>query len=151
MLSESNTCCSVAQSCPTLQPQGLQPTRLLWQQGFPGKNTGVGCHFLLQGIFPTQGSNPYLCVSCIGRWIVYHWTTGDTLKVIFAKPLRVGETLAKARNWPQPGGLGLNEPSKELLEIQSAQLAKAGWGKTLQMVGQISILFPGRPKAKLEF
>ena len=27
---------------------------------FPGKNTGVGCHFLLQGIFPTQGSNPVL-------------------------------------------------------------------------------------------
>ena len=27
---------------------------------FPGKNTGVGCHFLLQGIFPTQGSNPGL-------------------------------------------------------------------------------------------
>ena len=28
--------------------------------GFPGKNTGVGCHFLLQGIFLTQGSNPHL-------------------------------------------------------------------------------------------
>ena len=28
--------------------------------GFPGKNTGVGCHFLLQGIVPTQGSNPSL-------------------------------------------------------------------------------------------
>ena len=27
--------------------------------GFPGKNTGVGCHALLQGIFPTQGSNLY--------------------------------------------------------------------------------------------
>ena len=27
---------------------------------FPGKNTGVGCHFLLQGIFPTQRSNPRL-------------------------------------------------------------------------------------------
>ena len=27
---------------------------------FPGKNTGVGCHFLLQGVFPTQGSNPHL-------------------------------------------------------------------------------------------
>ena len=26
----------------------------------PGTNTGVGCHFLLQGIFPTQGSNPSL-------------------------------------------------------------------------------------------
>ena len=30
----------------------------LWAS--PGKNTGVGCHFLLQGIFPTQGLNPYL-------------------------------------------------------------------------------------------
>ena len=28
--------------------------------GSPGKNTGVGCHFLLQGIFPTQGSNSHL-------------------------------------------------------------------------------------------
>ena len=28
--------------------------------GFPSKNTGVGCHFLLQGIFPTQGSNWHL-------------------------------------------------------------------------------------------
>ena len=26
----------------------------------PGQNTGIGCHFFLQGIFPTQGSNPYL-------------------------------------------------------------------------------------------
>ena len=29
-------------------------------RGFPGKDTGVGCHFLLQEIFPTQGSNPSL-------------------------------------------------------------------------------------------
>ena len=51
----------VAQSCPTLcGPHGLQPTRLLHPQDSPGKNTGVGCHFLLQGIFPTQGSNPGL-------------------------------------------------------------------------------------------
>ena len=27
---------------------------------FPGKSTGAGCHFLLQGIFPAQGSNPGL-------------------------------------------------------------------------------------------
>ena len=31
--------------------------RLLHPWNFPGKSTGVGCHFLLQGIFPTQGSN----------------------------------------------------------------------------------------------
>ena len=36
---------------------------------FPGKNTGVGCHFLLQVIFPTQGSNPGL-LHC--RWILCH-------------------------------------------------------------------------------
>ena len=35
----------------------LQPTRLLYPWKFSGKTTGVGCHFLLQGIFPTQGSN----------------------------------------------------------------------------------------------
>ena len=35
----------------------------------PGKNTGVGCHALLQGIFPTQGSNPGL-PQC--RQILYH-------------------------------------------------------------------------------
>ena len=34
--------------------------RLLRPWNFPGKSTGVGCHFLLQGIFPTQGSNPGL-------------------------------------------------------------------------------------------
>ena len=36
---------------------GLQPARLLCPWNFPGKNTGAGCHFPLQGIFPTQGSN----------------------------------------------------------------------------------------------
>ena len=37
----------------------MQPVRLLCPWGSPGKNTGVGCHFL-QGIFLTQGSNPGL-------------------------------------------------------------------------------------------
>ena len=35
----------------------------------PGTNTGVGCHALLQGIFPTQGWNPGL-LHC--RWVLYH-------------------------------------------------------------------------------
>ena len=38
----------------------------------PGKKTGVGCHALLQGIFPTQGSNPRLLHLFIGRWVLYH-------------------------------------------------------------------------------
>ena len=44
----------------SLRPHGLYPTRLLRPWNFPGKSTGVGCHFLLQGIFPTQGLNPGL-------------------------------------------------------------------------------------------
>ena len=40
--------------------RGLQPTKLLRPWDSPGKDTGVGYHFLLQGIFPTQGSNPVL-------------------------------------------------------------------------------------------
>ena len=43
-----------------LPPHGLQPIRLLHPWDFPGKSTGVDCHFLLQGIFPTQGLNPSL-------------------------------------------------------------------------------------------
>ena len=44
----------------SLQPYGLQPATVLCPGDFPGKNTGVGCHCLLQGIFPTQGSNLHL-------------------------------------------------------------------------------------------
>ena len=44
----------------SLQPHGLQLARLLCPQNSPGKNSGVGCHFLLQGIFLTQGLNPHL-------------------------------------------------------------------------------------------
>ena len=44
----------------SLPPYGLQPTRLLHPWDFPGNSPGVDCHFLLQGIFPTQGSNPGL-------------------------------------------------------------------------------------------
>ena len=43
---------------------------------FPGKNTGMGCHFLLQGIFPAQGSNPRLLhLLQIGSQIVYNCIT----------------------------------------------------------------------------
>ena len=48
----------VAQSCPTL----CGSTRLLCPWDVPGKNTGVGCHSLLQGIFWTQGSNSGLAL-----------------------------------------------------------------------------------------
>ena len=55
---------SVAESCLTLLwPHGLWPARLLCLWDLLGENTGVGCHFPLQGIFPAQGSN-----SCLLHW-----------------------------------------------------------------------------------
>ena len=49
----------VAQSCPTLcDPMDCSPPASSVHGDSPGKNTGVGCHALLQGIFSTQGSNP---------------------------------------------------------------------------------------------
>ena len=49
------------QLCLTLlRPHGLQPARLLCPWDSPGRNAGVGCHALLQEIFPTQGSNLHL-------------------------------------------------------------------------------------------
>ena len=60
--------CCLVRSCPTLH----DPLDCSWpdssvQWDFPGKNTGVGCHFLLHGIFLTQGSNPRLL----------HWEAGS--------------------------------------------------------------------------
>ena len=56
--------CSVASvESDSLWPKRLQPTRLLCSWDFPGKNTGVGCHAALQGIFLTGGLNSHLPAS----------------------------------------------------------------------------------------
>ena len=73
-------CCLATKLCLTLLlPHGLQRPRLLWPWDFPAKDTGVSCHFLLQGIFLTQGSK---CISCIDRQILYHWATKEAPKAI---------------------------------------------------------------------
>ena len=62
-----------AQSCPPLcDPVDGGSPGFSVHGDSPGKNTGVGCHFLLQGIFLTQGSNPGLFCILIGRHILYH-------------------------------------------------------------------------------
>ena len=63
----------------SLRPHGLQPARLICSWNSPGKNTGVSCHALPHGIFPTQGSNPDL-QHC--RQILY--TSWERLSFIFA-------------------------------------------------------------------
>ena len=82
----------------SLRPHGIwgvggiwdPPTRLLCPWDFPGKGTGVGCHFLLQGIFLTQGSN--LCLLCLlhCRQILYYCPTWEApmLHLILANRVR---------------------------------------------------------------
>ena len=52
----------------SLQPHELYPARLLCPWDSTGKNTGVGCHALLQGIFLTQELNLHLL--CLLYWLV---------------------------------------------------------------------------------
>ena len=61
----TNTCmCTCSAVSDSLPPHALQFTRLLCPQNIPGKNTGVGCHFLIQGISPpdpgTRSASPVL-------------------------------------------------------------------------------------------
>ena len=65
-----------AQSCLTLYDPIDQPIRLLCLWNFPGKNIGVGCHFLLKRIFLTQGLNPCLL----------HWQMGSLLLHYLGSP-----------------------------------------------------------------
>ena len=62
----------------------LWPTRLLCLWNSPG-NTGVGCHFLLQG---SSRSKDWTCISCgfyIGRWILYTEPPGKPISYIVPK------------------------------------------------------------------
>ena len=63
-------------------PMNCSPSGSSVHGDSPGKNTGVGCHALLQGIFPTQGSN--LCLSCL-----LHWQTDSLPQVPPGKPYEV--------------------------------------------------------------
>ena len=66
----------------SLRPHGLQSSRLLCPRDSPGKNTRVGCHALLQGIFLTQGLNPRLL--CL-----LHWQAGSLPPVPPGKPVYI--------------------------------------------------------------
>ena len=62
-----------------VRPCGLSPSRLLCPWDSLGENTAVGCHALLWGIFPTQGSNLHLL--CL-----LHWQEGSLPLAPHGKP-----------------------------------------------------------------
>ena len=102
--------CLITQSCPTLcDPVDCSPPGSSVHGDSPGKNSGMGCHSLLQGIFLIQGSNPGLsncrrslyCLShrgivdwkccdsfcCPAKWIVYTYIH-SFLFIYFGSSLR---------------------------------------------------------------
>ena len=66
MPSSLTCCCLVAKLCPTIATPWTVAHQAPLSMDFPGKNTGVGCHFLLQGIFSTQGLS--LCLLRLLHW-----------------------------------------------------------------------------------
>ena len=94
--------CGRAPSCSveldSLQPHGLQPTRLLCPWNSPGQNTGVGNLSLLQRIFPTQGSNLGL-LHC--RQIIYQLSHKGSPRILewVAYPFSSGSSRPRNRTW----------------------------------------------------
>ena len=87
-------CVKSFQSCPTFCDPRHYTNSLLYPWDFLGKNTGVGCHFILQGIFPTQGSNSRLL--CL-----LHWQVNSLLLAPPGKPpfqrLRFGKAIQNVK------------------------------------------------------
>ena len=98
-------CCLVTKLCPAvLQPCGLEHTNLLCPLDFPDENTGMGCHFLLQGIFLTQRLNLRLL----------HWQA-DSLPLSHLGSPRVGTAWEKSvRHVSKETGLWLHNGYREI-------------------------------------
>jgi len=79
----------------------------------PGKNTGEGCHVLLQGIFPTQGSNPGL-PHC--RWILYHLSQQRSPRILALLPYPFSRGSSRCRNRIQSPTLQADSLPAELIK-----------------------------------
>ena len=70
------------QSCPILcTPMDCSPPGYSVWEDSPGKNTGVGCHALIQGLFPSQGSD-------LSLLYLLHWQPGSLPLMPPGNPLR---------------------------------------------------------------
>ena len=88
----------VTKLCLSLLPlHGLY----LYPWDFPGKNTGVVCHFLLQGILLAQGSRT--CISCTDRQVLSHWATRLSIVCMCAESLQSCPTLSDPMFCSPPG------------------------------------------------
>ena len=111
--------CLVTQSCPTLcDPIDCSLPGSSVHGDSPGKNIGVGCHALLQGIFPTQGSNPDLPLC---RWILYHLSHQGSSRILewVAYPFSRGSSWSRnqTRVFCIAGGFFTSWTTRKTLEL----------------------------------
>jgi len=94
--------CLVTHSCPTLwDPMDCSPPDAS-VHGIPqAKNTGVGCHPLLQGIFRTQGSNPSLshCRWFFTIWAALFFSLSFSVYLPFPKFFSLAQSARKSIRW----------------------------------------------------
>ena len=96
-VSDSFGKCLVTQSSPTLcDPIDCSPPDSFVHGDFPGQNTGVGCHALLQDIFTIQGLNSGL-PNC--RWILYHLSRQGSTRVLEWVTYPFSRGTSQKSNW----------------------------------------------------
>ena len=112
----------VTQFCPTpCDSKDFIPPGFYVHGNYPGKNTGVGCHALLHGIFPTQGSNPGPLRA--GRFFFCHLSHQRS-----PRTLEWVATLHSAGGLPNPGvktvssALQVDSLPAELPEVQRSRV-----------------------------
>ena len=103
----------------------VAPTRLLCPWNFPDKNTGMGCHALLQGIFPTQGSNPHLL--CL-----LNWQVGSLPLVPHGKPIHWPYLGPKTVDWKMTSAVVIKKRYKSP-RAQCETQTYHSWGESLQL------------------
>ena len=88
---------SVTQLCPTVcDPMDCSPPGSSVHRDSPGQNTGIGCHALIQGIFPTQGLKPGL-PHC--RQILYHLSHQGSPRILQCIVYPFSRGTSQPRNW----------------------------------------------------
>ena len=134
-------CCRlVSKSCPTLlQTHELCSARLLCPWDSPGQNTRVDCHFLLQGIFQTQGLN-----LCLLHWQVGSFTTDppgkpQTLQHNVHKYYNCKRALTVLKLLARKTKTAFPVPSKCITWERPAQVSTAHF---MSVLGQAAILTP---------
>ena len=129
---------SVLSSVGLFPTPWMQPARLLRPWDFPGKNTGAGCHFLLQGTSQTQGSKPRL----LRLLRLLHWQAGSFLPGRRGRLQTLPNTGYGKLRGPQqssPGGNSTGSsqhtsgstahfPSAESQLLLDGEMGGAGWG-----------------------